>query len=126
MATLNDTNYEKGLDLTRARTRLGINGDAKEGTEDASAKAARKKQANILAIDALKQGTGQIKVDVKSVFMFLLKDGERHAALMVAVSLSINTMCRHLDHDPTRPHTGVRQTYLRPATSARHAAPFFR
>lgn len=75
MATLNDVNYEKGLDLARARTRLGINGDAKEDVEDASTKADRKKQANILAIDALKQGTGQIRVDVKSVFMFLSKDG---------------------------------------------------
>lgn len=72
MATLADRNYEKGLDLAQARTRMGVNGDE---DEDATQKAARKKQANILAIDALKQGTGQIKVDVKSVFMFLLRDG---------------------------------------------------
>ncbi|KAG8684729.1 hypothetical protein FRC09_015181 [Ceratobasidium sp. 395] len=43
--------------------------------EDAAAKASRKKEANIKAIDALKAGTGQIKIDVASVFMFLLRDG---------------------------------------------------
>ncbi|KAG9110290.1 hypothetical protein FRC07_008205, partial [Ceratobasidium sp. 392] len=72
--TVNTTYNEKGLDLARTRTRLGIH-DVNEKEEDAAAKASRKKEANILAIDALKAGTGQIKVDVTSVFMFLLRDG---------------------------------------------------
>ncbi|KAG8768667.1 hypothetical protein FRC12_005440, partial [Ceratobasidium sp. 428] len=69
-----DTMYnEKGPGLTRTRTRLGVHPDGNE--EDAAAKASRKKEANIQAIDVLKAGTGQIKIDVASVFMFLLRDG---------------------------------------------------
>jgi hypothetical protein len=73
MATIStiDEAYDEKPDLERIRTRLGLN---EQG--DAEAKAKRNKQLNMQAIDALKRGTGQIKVDVKSVFMFLLRDGK--------------------------------------------------
>ncbi|KAG8722814.1 hypothetical protein FRC08_007762 [Ceratobasidium sp. 394] len=72
--TMDSMYNEKGLDLARTRTRLGIRPDLNE-EEDAAAKASRKKEANVRAIDALKAGAGQIKVDVASIFMFLLRDG---------------------------------------------------
>lgn len=65
--TMNDGIYNERPDLARVRTRLG--GD--EQAEDA----ARKREMNQRAVDALKRGTGQIKVDITSVFMFLLRDG---------------------------------------------------
>lgn len=122
MATFDDRDYEKGLDLSRARTRMGVNGDA---DENATQKAARKKKANILAIDALKQGTGQIKVDVNSVFMFLLRDGECYAILVIGIACA-DTMCRHLDYDPAATDKRIWQAYLRPVTSTRYATPLFR
>jgi len=74
-ALTTDTLYDKqGIDPAHTRTRLGIRPDANE-EEDAAAKASRKKEANMRAIDALKAGAGQIKVDVASIFMFLLRDG---------------------------------------------------
>jgi hypothetical protein len=76
MATMASMHNEKRLELTRTRVRMGIQPSADVEGEDAAAKAARKKAANMQAIDALKRGTGQIKVDVASVFMFLLRDGE--------------------------------------------------
>ncbi|CAE6418565.1 unnamed protein product [Rhizoctonia solani] len=61
MATIDDPFDDK--DLTRVRTR------APETESE------RKKEMNIKAIDALKQGTGRVEIDVRSVFMFLLRDG---------------------------------------------------
>ncbi|CAE7178392.1 unnamed protein product [Rhizoctonia solani] len=63
MATINDPYGDKN-NLARVWTR-GV-----EVTE-----AERKKDMNIRAIDALKQGTGRVEIDVRSVFMFLLRDG---------------------------------------------------
>ncbi|ELU45957.1 CorA domain-containing protein [Rhizoctonia solani AG-1 IA] len=52
-------------------------GLATRGLEtEAEALASRKKEMNMKAIDALKHGTGRVEVDVRSVFMFLLRDGE--------------------------------------------------
>ncbi|CAE6443351.1 unnamed protein product [Rhizoctonia solani] len=66
MATLNEA-YDDKLDLARVRTR---------GFEtEAEALANRKKDMNLKAIDTLKQGTGRVEIDVRSVFMFLLRDG---------------------------------------------------
>ncbi|QRW02086.1 CorA-like magnesium transporter protein [Ceratobasidium sp. AG-Ba] len=73
MMTTNTAYNEKELDLVRTRTRSGIHPNT--NVEDPVAKAARKKEANLRAIDALKAGDGQIKVDVASIFMFLLRDG---------------------------------------------------
>ncbi|KAF8743285.1 CorA-like Mg2+ transporter protein, partial [Rhizoctonia solani] len=51
-------------------------GLATRGLEtEAEALASRKKEMNMKAIDALKHGTGRVEVDVRSVFMFLLRDG---------------------------------------------------
>ncbi|KDN48128.1 hypothetical protein RSAG8_03144, partial [Rhizoctonia solani AG-8 WAC10335] len=44
-------------------------------TRGVETEAERKKEMNIRAIDALKQGTGRVEIDVRSVFMFLLRDG---------------------------------------------------
>ncbi|CAE6424399.1 unnamed protein product [Rhizoctonia solani] len=66
LATIGEP-YEDKLNLARVRTR---------GLEtDAEALASRKKEMNLKAIDALKQGTGRVELDVRSVFMFLLRDG---------------------------------------------------
>lgn len=72
MSTIDEV--EEKPDLERVRTRLGM--DEEEWA--AADKARRNKRLNMQAIDALKQGTGQVKVDVKSVFMFLLRDGESY------------------------------------------------
>ena len=66
LATLDDGLYNQGADLTRVLAR---------GADDRDTQAERNRKLNEQAIDTLKQGTGQIKVDVKSVFMFLLRDG---------------------------------------------------
>ncbi|CAE6458641.1 unnamed protein product [Rhizoctonia solani] len=66
LATINEP-YDDKLNLARVRTR-GLGTDAED-------LAFRKKEMNIKAIDALKQGTGRVEVDVRSVFMFLLRDG---------------------------------------------------
>ncbi|KAJ1308498.1 hypothetical protein OPQ81_004202 [Rhizoctonia solani] len=63
MATFDDAYDNDKLDLARVRTR-GLETEAE-----------RKKEMNIRAIDALKQGTGRVEIDVRSVFMFLLRDG---------------------------------------------------
>ncbi|CAE6402509.1 unnamed protein product [Rhizoctonia solani] len=62
MATINDP-YDDKANLARVWTR-GVETEAD-----------RKKEMNIRAIDALKQGTGRVEIDVRSVFMFLLRDG---------------------------------------------------
>ncbi|CAE6524594.1 unnamed protein product [Rhizoctonia solani] len=62
MATINEP-FDDKANLARVWTR-GVETEAE-----------RKKEMNIRAIDALKQGTGRVEIDVRSVFMFLLRDG---------------------------------------------------